>query len=365
MNLVESQIFRYRLPLLEAFPRQKGALWAQGLIVVLHSKTGQVTYGEVTEAALASGETLEQAEKQIAAICCEESQEGCSAVQWAMSCAQFNLELASLGLDFSSWMNGTRTSEILLNTLIDASHADFVDKALSCHAQGFRVFKIKVGDDDLHREITRIREFLKIVGNNVVIRFDANRQLPLGHAVEIVRSLKSASIEYFEEPFEDLASIEEFYKLTNVRVALDETVVTPQFELWRKHEAVSTYVLKPARIGSMQRLVEIIKDAARLGRQFVISSTYESGIGLAALAQIASLKQNTSVAMGLATNAYFASDLLVPPLRAFRGHFQSDALVHATKRVDLRDSPFCTIVFQKDKAPSDPLSQLGLMERLS
>lgn len=335
------QVYQYKLPLLEAIPRGDAKnLWAEGLIVALRSEDGLVGFGELSEASLLDGQSLGVAAQQLVSGEADYAQ-----VQWALSSARLNLELARKRINVATWMDCERVSTVPLNALLDASRKDFVDKGLNCDALGFRVLKIKVGDGDLTDEISRIRELLSILGKHIVIRLDANRKMPLAHAVEMVRSLKKATIEYFEEPFEELSDIAEFHRLTGVQVALDETVLTPEFSTWQAHEAVCAYVLKPSRIGSVEKVKNLIEISRAHRRKFIISSTFESGIGLLTLAQFASLKQHYNVAMGLATNSFFASDLISPPIRPFRGNLFVQASMNVVQTIKLDESSLCKPLF--------------------
>ena len=60
----------------------------------------------------------------------------------------------------------------------------------------------------------------------------------------------------------------------------------PNFCL-EKEPNLSAVVIKPTLIGSIQRCVELIKQAHSLGLKAVISSSIESSLGLSQLARIA------------------------------------------------------------------------------
>jgi O-succinylbenzoate synthase len=304
VKIFGSHLYRYELPLLTPFPRSVTRV-AKGHLFVLRSEQG-VRYAEVADAALIGDETPELVEAQLREILSGKMaiENACAPIRWALSSA------------LSEFAPG---GPIALNALLDASGSDLVDQGLSRHTEGYRCFKIKIGDGHLNEEISRIVELTKVLGKGISLRLDANRKLNLGAAVEFAKALKKASIEYFEEPFAQLDLTEEFFKLTGCKVALDETVLTADFASWKEHEAVGAYVLKPSRIGSLPEVLQLIDEAKLAGRDFVVSSTFESSIGLLALAKVASLGQSRPVAMGLATGCYFAADLISPPLRPFRG----------------------------------------------
>jgi len=330
-----AQLFRYELPLLNALPRQR-SLKAGGFIVMVDSPQGS-SYGEVADAALTGNQTIPMVEEQLRSVLqnglvCADGD--CEPVKWALSSLLCEEPFLNLSLP--------------LNTLLDASLEDMVDQGLARYTEGFRCFKIKIGESALDQEIARVFELSKILGKDVRFRFDGNRKLSLEGAVEFVRSLKKAKIEYLEEPFADLNDMEEFFRLTGQRIALDESVCEPEFEQWANHEAVCAYVIKPTRLGAKKELEKVIQLARKLDRWVVVTSTFESGIGLIALAKVAAhaIRSEQPIAMGLATGSYFAADLISPPLRPFRGQMITSALQAHLNQLNLEESRFCQRILE-------------------
>lgn len=322
------KLYRYELPLLAPLPRHTKRV-AAGFVLEIETAAGK-RYGEVADAALVGAETPALVEEQLRSAMqnnCEFQASDCAPVKWAITSALCDEAFPNLNLP--------------LNALLDASRSDMVDDGLARHAEGFRCFKIKIGDAPLNDEISNIFELSKILGKGVAFRFDGNRKLSLGTAVEYAKALKRTHIEYFEEPFADLEDMGAFFELTGRKIALDETIIEPKFAEWHKHKAVCGYVLKPSRIGAKSELDAIIQLAGINDRMVVLTSTFESSIGLIALAKAAACAQNAPFAMGLATGSYFAADLIAPPLRPFRGQMMVGALQEKLQHVDLKESKFC------------------------
>lgn len=318
---MNARLYRYQLPLLRPFPRSSARV-ACGYVVALANDR----YGEVSDMALVGGETPQLVELQLREAIAQDGKVNarhCPPVRWALSSAQSDTVKHS--------------GNIVLNALLDASDIDVVDQAMALHTQGYRCFKIKIGDAQLNDEISRISELTKVLGKGIVLRLDGNRKLTLPGAVEFARALKKVTIAYFEEPFADLASISEFHRLTGFTIALDETVLTCDFEKWCSHEAVSAYVVKPSRIGDVSDVCAIVRRAQRYNKECVLSSTFESGIGIMALAKQALFHEMRTVPMGLATGTYFAADLLTPALRPFRGQM----MLSAMHSVNVEESVHC------------------------
>jgi O-succinylbenzoate synthase len=102
-------------------------------------------------------------------------------------------------------------------------------------------------------------------------------------------------------------------------VALDETVVRHgecELEKWRGAAAA---VLKPTLLGGFEISMYLARKAMNLGMTPVISSSFESSLGLIALANLAAFVNENDVAAGLDTADWFLADVLDGPLPIEKG----------------------------------------------
>ena len=83
-----------------------------------------------------------------------------------------------------------------------------------------------------------------------------------------------------------------------------------------------TFVITPEKKkdvrGSFARVWKLFEFASRHNILCVLSSTFDSGLGLSVISKLASFAP-FSVAHGLATHHWLKTDVIVPPFRAFRG----------------------------------------------
>jgi L-alanine-DL-glutamate epimerase-like enolase superfamily enzyme len=77
---------------------------------------------------------------------------------------------------------------------------------------------------------------------------------------------------------------------------------------------VAVLVVKPARVGGIRAARRIAEVAAAGGVATVVSTLFESGVGIAAALHLAAAVPGEGRAHGLATADLLASDLLARPL---------------------------------------------------
>jgi len=66
--------------------------------------------------------------------------------------------------------------------------------------RGFKAVKIKVGSTDWKKDVERLQEVRKAVGNEVNIMMDANQGMELPAAIQLANAVSNLNIYWFEEP---------------------------------------------------------------------------------------------------------------------------------------------------------------------
>ncbi|HDR1345384.1 TPA: o-succinylbenzoate synthase [Pasteurella multocida] len=158
--------------------------------------------------------------------------------------------------------------------------------------QGEKVAKIKVGMYEANRD-GLIADMLLEAIPDLHLRLDANRSWTPNKAQMFAKYVKPehrARIQFLEEPCKAPAESLQFAEETGIAIAWDETVRDAEFQQNPPHfftPQVKAIVIKPTLVGSIQRCVELIKQAHAHGIQAVISSSIESSLGLTQLARLA------------------------------------------------------------------------------
>jgi len=203
---------------------------------------------------------------------------------------------------------------IAVSALVSASGAEeaSADAAVEV-ARGARCVKLKVGgEQDLAAFIRRIGAVRAAIGDDVELRLDANGSWSLAEATDRLTASLLYRIAYVEQPVASVADLAALRRAVHVPVAADEAVggVAATRRLVDAG-AADVLVVKPARVGGAVETLRIAAIAFDAGIPIVLSTFYETGIGLAAALHIAAALPGEDVAHGIATASVLASDLLV------------------------------------------------------
>ncbi|KAL3654341.1 hypothetical protein CASFOL_004022 [Castilleja foliolosa] len=188
------------------------------------------------------------------------------------------------------------SSPVQICALIDSygSPTETAFVASKLIAEGFTAIKIKVArranpDED----IATIQEVRRKVGQDIVLRVDANRKWTYDEAVKFARSVKDCCLQYIEEPVNNKDDIVRFCKETGLPVALDETINSIEdnitLEVLQKysHSGIAAVVIKPSVIGGFEKAACVARWAHQNGKTAVVSAAFESALGLSAYIQFA------------------------------------------------------------------------------
>jgi o-succinylbenzoate synthase len=229
---------------------------------------------------------------------------------------------------------GARQSGVAVNATIGAIETgEAVEAVGRAVAAGFGTIKLKAG---ARESTSALRDRLLAVraaaGPGVALRLDVNGTWDPEEAVRRLRALEAVGLQYVEQPLAVGArgATARLRARVRVPIAADEAVISPAVaEALVRGGATDVLVVKPARVGGPAAVAEIALMAAANGVPVVVSSLFETGIGLAAaLACAASLPDvdgwpAVDRAHGLATADLLEDDLIVEPLVIERGRVRA------------------------------------------
>jgi O-succinylbenzoate synthase len=199
-------------------------------------------------------------------------------------------------------------------------------------AEGYTAVKLKVGRQSLEQDIALVRTVRQALGSATALRLDANRSWDFATAVRFGKALADCPVEYLEEPLADPQRSADFYHLTGIPVALDESLAGWEPETVSIAEGIQAFVLKPAVLGGLARTARFIRLAGRQHIKAVISSVFESGVGLAALTSYAAAL-SAGVPAGLDTYRWLREDLPVQRFAAHGGKIAVDSVYRQARRL--------------------------------
>jgi o-succinylbenzoate synthase len=189
---------------------------------------------------------------------------------------------------------------------------------------GFATLKVKAGAErETEVLVERIGAIRRAVGPDVRLRLDVNGAWDLPTAEDRLEAIARFGIEYVEQPLPplDVEGLAALRRRIRVPIAADEAVtsVAAARELVEA-DAVDALVVKPVRVGGPSAAGEIADLAARRGVPVIVSTLFETGIGIASALSIAAGvpvvdgRDDDAPDHGLATAGLLEHDLLAVSL---------------------------------------------------
>ncbi len=205
-------------------------------------------------------------------------------------------------------------AEVAVNALVPAIEPSAVGEHLRRHCRGARAVKVKVGDPGGLDRVAAVRDHL---GPAAAVRVDANGAWDLAAAERQLRRMAAYDLELAEQPVADLADLAALRRRVGVAVAADEAVrdVADARRLARLG-AADAVVVKVQAVGGLATAAAVIEAA---GVPAVVSSLYETSVGLAVGLALAASLPELPYACGLGTASLLAADVVEDPLVAVDG----------------------------------------------
>jgi o-succinylbenzoate synthase len=190
---------------------------------------------------------------------------------------------------------------------------------------GFATLKVKAGTErETEVLVERVRAIREAVGPDVRLRLDVNGGWDLVTAEERLESVARYDIEFVEQPLpaHEIDGLAELRRRVRVPLAADEAAASVRdVRALLLADAVDVLIVKAARVGGPSAASEIAELAAEQGIPVVISTLFETGIGIAAalataarVPDVVSSNLSSPLDHGLATAGLLEHDLLVESL---------------------------------------------------
>lgn len=306
---LSATVHRYSLPLSDAGDtgeRREGAL------LELRDAEGNAGWGEAAPLPGFSRESLDDALRQLAAPGGTE-EELYPSVRFAMELAQLNLRAAACGEPLPRMLSPAPRDTVELNALLSRDPQHAPAEARRLREAGYSAVKLKVGRDTVDEDAALTRRVAEAL-EGVSLRLDANRAWSLEEALAFARGVEGLDVEYVEEPLADPALLSRFAAQSGLPVALDESLARMPAAALEDHGYASAVVLKPTLLGGLARTLTLAARAEDLGMKAVVSSAFESGVGMLGLVALAAALPGEGYPAGLDTYRRLGADVLRPPL---------------------------------------------------
>lgn len=207
----------------------------------------------------------------------------------AVDIALHDLCAKRLGLPLVDMLGGVRRRLFTSVTVGIETPQEMANAARRHVAHGFRILKIKIGEDaaiDMHR-LERIRD---AVGDDVALRVDANEGYAAADAIAVARRLEGLAVELFEQPIaaaamQDLGTVG---GATSVPVVVDESVkVAADLAPLVETRAARGANIKLMKCGGIREALRIDAALSQAGWRALVGCMDESRASIAAAAHFA------------------------------------------------------------------------------
>ena len=185
-------------------------------------------------------------------------------------------------------------------------------QALALAREGVSAIKVKLGTTAA-LDVRRIRLIREAVGESLPLRIDANQGWDFPTALQVLRRLESAGIEYCEQPVArwDLESLARLRRQAPIPIMADESVFDHHDAFRLAAAGACDYLnIKLAKSGGIRSALKISAVAESAGLSCMVGCMMETRLGLTAAAHFVSARTNIRFA-DLDGHLQLASDPIV------------------------------------------------------
>lgn len=277
----------------------------EGILIKLESEKG-TGFGEVAPIPFFKTETMDEAQAFINSLGDVINAEDLQ-IPETLPCTAFALSSAMAQINK---VVKTKTDKVFPVAGLLPSGRPAIDAFATKMSSGFKTFKWKIGVHSFEEETQIFDDLINDCESEVQFRLDANASMSedtLEKWMQYTERHRSY-IEFFEQPMSigeelQMGALSAKYKIP---IALDESLNGPGGQQWLDPDKwAGFFVIKPSALGSIDLLMDYF---SKLGSRCIVSSAFETSIGLASCLELASLLESNSLALGFDTQAVFSDD---------------------------------------------------------
>jgi L-alanine-DL-glutamate epimerase-like enolase superfamily enzyme len=282
------------------------------VVVVVHTNEGLKGFGECSPFMPINGESMETAylvarylaqaligkDPADIGLCSAEMDKvifGNTSIKSAFDIALYDLAAQQAGLPLYKYLGGTNDKTLVTDYTVSIGSAQqMAEDALEIQNRGFKVIKVKVGQDK-DQDIRRIKAIRAKIGNEIPLRLDANQGWDVETAISILSELSGSNIQFCEEPVPrwDFMRLSEVSTVSPVMIMADESCCD-------HHDAArliglkacQSFNIKLGKSSGIFKALEIIRLAEIADIKLQIGGFLESRIGFTASAHLALTSKN-------------------------------------------------------------------------
>jgi len=269
-----------------------------GALICIEDEKKQMSWGEVAPLLNWSKETLQECIAQI-----RQKKSYILSIDWSLSTfleAIQNLKLlpaVAFGLESAvlTILDPIQNISVPVSALFYGSYQEIIREAQLRHAEGFKSAKLKVSQLTFEEAADVIHK----LKDQFRLRIDVNRAWSTSKSLQFFSKFPLDSFDYIEEPFQNPQDLHLFKH----PLAIDESF-PDDFSLkdLKAIPMLKALIYKPTIQGGLANCQTLYQWTQAHHIRFIISSSFESEIGLM---QCAALAQRLSVKSALGLGTYF------------------------------------------------------------
>ncbi|RNA69845.1 dipeptide epimerase [Alteribacter keqinensis] len=290
---------------------------AEAVIVTIHCDNGLTGFGEAPPTIVVTGDSLESIEGAIQHTI-RPALTGMDVTNFeqvfqklhrilvrntsakaAVDMALFDLLAKKMNVPLYQYLGGYQNELETDYTVSVNAPEEMGEDAVEYVNDGFTVLKVKVGIDDIHKDIERISEIRKRIGNDIKIRLDANQGWNPKDAVFAINKMADMDlgVELVEQPVKayDFEGLKMVTDSTITPIMADESVFSPEDALRIITNRCADLInIKLMKSGGIYKAEAINRLAEAAGIECMTGSMIETRVGISAAAHFAASKKNVT-----------------------------------------------------------------------
>lgn len=303
MKIKTISLYPYKIPLTNSQIRS-------GILINITAEKGDIGWGEIAPLPKWSKETLEDCLEQL-----NQKQHEMITTDWnADTCFEklAKLELfpaVSFGLESAllSILMPLPEHTISTTALLMGSPQEIFKQAKLRHEEGFTLAKLKVSSLTFEEAAYVIRR----LKNKFRLRIDVNQAWDTRDSIQFFSQFPLGTFDYVEEPFQNPNDLAYFSHPLAVDESFQQGLSLTRLEALPNLKAL---IYKPTIQGGMLKCLPLHEWAVKRGISLVLSSSFETDLGLAHIASMAH-RLSITAPVGLGTYHYLNDYVCSTPLK--------------------------------------------------
>jgi O-succinylbenzoate synthase len=347
MRIKHIRVLEFDLTLTAPIVTSRGAITSRrGLLLAIQEQNDAVGFGEIsplpdfgTEDWSEASAIIEKLEKRRDYPQCGHTIEEIAiwrervgifhsktpAAAFGVECALLSLAAQLEDHNPMDLLSMNSVEQIQVNAFIGGGEPDEIaGKVAEAVRAGYPIVKIKSGVHSLREDLETL-QLLHERHPKLRVRLDANGAWSVEGTIAFLTAAAKLPLDYVEDPVpaDKLAELLSTAPPEILRIGLDETAdhmaaLFDEFKVIKKGANVAV-IVKPTRFGSFSSLRDYTSIARSRGASVIITSMFESSLGLSYQAICAAAFGSARMAHGLGTASALSQDTLEKSFMAVKG----------------------------------------------